>query len=71
MNYTIGEIIDKLSITNIKIYHAVMKAHQEEDKKLSLELFKKSFEMNKERIRIINEVNKYFDEKKNDNRKTY
>lgn len=64
----IGDLIDKLSIINIKIWDATEKAHllHEKDKqKEANELFHKIEMMNVQRKEYINEINSFFSNKKN------
>jgi hypothetical protein len=60
MKETIGSLIDKLSIVNIKIFMLVDKVeancHTKEDAK-------KLQELNKYRTQLTNAINSYFDER--------
>jgi hypothetical protein len=64
----IGDLIDKLSIINIKIWDATQKAHEayaKNDQKLSHDLFEKIEEMNIQRKEYIDAINAFFSKKKN------
>ena len=57
---TIGELIDILSITNIKIFMLVDKVQKNEHSK---EDAKKLQDLNSYRSQIINAINEYFNER--------
>ena len=59
MEKTIGHIIDELSITNCKLFYLVDKAQKDEHTR---EDFKKVQDLNSYRSRLINEINKFFDQ---------
>jgi len=62
---SIGELIDKLSIVNIKIWDATTKAHEayKNDKHTRANsLFKKVEAMNVQRRELIKEINIFFHE---------
>ncbi len=63
---SIGELIDKLSIVNIKIWDATGKAHEafkSEHQKKANKLFKQVELMNVQRWEIVDKINKFFKEK--------
>lgn len=60
MRETIGSLIDKLSITNIKIFNLVDKVMKNEHTK---EDAKKLQELNSFRSVVTNAINEYFDER--------
>jgi hypothetical protein len=62
MRKTIGEIIDELSITNMKIFYLVDKVHEDKHTK---EDAKKIQDLNKYRSKLTNEINRYFSEREN------
>ena len=64
----IGDLIDKLTIINIKIWDATAKGHLFHDKgeeKKANELFKKVEMMNIQRKEYINAINSFFSDEKN------
>jgi hypothetical protein len=60
MKKTIGELIDILSVTNIKIFYLVDKVQKNEHTK---EDAKKLQELNSYRSQITNAINEYFNER--------
>ena len=60
MKKTVGQIIDELTITNIKIFYLVEKVIQN---KHSTEDAKKIQDLNSYRSELVNELNKFFKEK--------
>lgn len=61
MKKTIGELIDTLGITNIKIFMLVDKVQKDEHTK---EDAKKLQELNSYRSQLVNAINEYFNERK-------
>ena len=64
----IGDLIDKLTIINIKIWDATQKAHlfhEKNDQKKANELFHKAEMMNVQRKEYINAINAFFTNEKN------
>lgn len=64
----IGDLIDKLTIINIKIWHATEKAHllhEKNEPKKANELFHKVEMMNVQRKEYINAINSFFSNEKN------
>lgn len=61
----IGDLIDKLSIINIKIWDATGKAHATKEIGKASELFRKIEIMNNQRKEYINAINAFFDKKQN------
>ena len=61
MRKTIAELIDEISITNIKIYHLVEKIQNDQHTK---EEAKKLQDLNKYRSELVNAINDYFGERK-------
>lgn len=72
MNQTIGDLIDKLSIINIKIWDATQKAHESKEKKTINDFLMKIEIMNSQRREYIQAINNFFGDK-NDalNEKTF
>ena len=62
MKKTTAEIIDELSIANIKIFHLVDKVQKNEHTR---EDAKKIQDLNKYRSELVNELNQYFKEREN------
>ena len=60
MNRPIGELIDILSVTNIKIFMLVDKVQKDQHTK---EDAKKLQDLNSYRSQITNAINKYFNER--------
>lgn len=60
----IGDLIDKLSIINIKIWHATEKAHKLKNDKKIYEILKKIEIMNTQRREYITAINDFFKIKK-------
>lgn len=60
MKKTIGEIIDELGITNMKIFFLVDKVHKDEHDRDDA---KKIQDLNRYRAELVNELNKYFKER--------
>ena len=59
----IGELIDKLTIVNIKIWDATEKSHlfyEQNDQKKTHEYLTKVESMNVQRKELINEINTFF-----------
>ena len=61
MKKTIGELIDILSVTNIKIFYLVDKVQKNEHTK---EEAKKIQDLNRYRSEVTNAINEYFGERK-------
>lgn len=61
MKETIGSLIDKLSVTNIKIFMLVDKVQQN---KHTLEDAKKIQDLNSYRSQLTNAINEFFNERK-------
>lgn len=64
----IGDLIDKLTIINIKIWDATAKAHffyDKNDQQKANEFFHKVEMMNVQRKEYINIINSFFSKKKN------
>ncbi|HJZ23383.1 hypothetical protein A2714_03180 [Candidatus Woesebacteria bacterium RIFCSPHIGHO2_01_FULL_38_9] len=64
----IGDLIDKLSIVNIKIWDATQKAHiasEQDDQQKAHDLFEKVEAMNIQRKEYIAAINAWFTDKKN------
>ena len=61
MKKTIAQLIDELSITNIKIYHLVEKVQNNEHTK---EDAKKLQDLNSHRSKLVNALNEEFEEEK-------
>lgn len=59
MQKTLGQLIDELSVTNIKIYHLVEKVQNNEHTK---EEAKKIQDLNTYRVQLSNAINKHFNE---------
>ena len=60
MKKTIGELIDSLGITNIKIFHLIDKVQKDEHTR---EDAKKIQDLNKYRSELVNAINDYFKER--------
>ncbi len=60
MRKTIGELIDVLSVTNIKIFHLVDKVQKNEHTK---EDAKKIQDLNSYRSQVTNAINEFFNER--------
>ena len=60
MKKTIGTIFDELSVTNIKIFYLIEKVQKNEHTK---EEAKKIQDLNRYRAELVNEINKYFNER--------
>lgn len=60
---TIGELIDELSIINLKIFYLVDKVQRDEHTR---EDAKKIQDLNKLRSRYVNAINRYFKTRKAD-----
>lgn len=60
MKRTIGELIDILSVTNIKIFYLVDKVQKNEHSK---EDAKKISDLNMYRSKVTNAINEYFGER--------
>jgi hypothetical protein len=58
----IGELIDELSITNIKVFYLVDKVQKDEHTR---EDAKKIQDLNRQRSELVNAINSYFNEKQN------
>lgn len=64
----IGDLIDKLTIINVKIWDATQKAHvayQKNDQKTAHDLFAKVEMMNVQRKEYINAISAFFSDTKN------
>ena len=60
MKKTIGQLIDELGITNMKIFHLIDKVQKNEHTR---EEAKKIQDLNKLRSELVNAINEYFREK--------
>lgn len=60
MTKTIGELIDELGITNMKIFYLVDKVQKSEH---TLEEAKRIQDLNKYRSELVNAINEYFNER--------
>ena len=60
----IGDLIDKLSIINIKIWDATGRANTDKDPKIANEYFRKVEIMNNQRREYILAINAFFHTKK-------
>lgn len=58
MEYSIGELIDKLSIVNIKIFHLVDIIQEDQDNDKVASSARNAQSLNKERSKMINQINK-------------
>ena len=63
MKKTIGELIDSLAITNNKIFHLIDKVQKDEHTR---EDAKKIQDLNKYRSELVNAINDYFKEGRED-----
>lgn len=61
MNKNVGELIDELGITNIKIFYLVDKVQKDEHTREDAKAIQ---DLNKYRSEIRNSINEYFNEKK-------
>ena len=55
---TIGQLIDELSILNVKVYHLVDIIHDEGDDSKVAEAARKAQELNLQRSRLVNEIDR-------------
>lgn len=60
MKKTLGEIVDELSVTNIKIFFLIEKVNNDEHSK---EDAKKIQDLNKYRSKLVNEINSFSKER--------
>lgn len=67
IQYSIGELIDRLAITNLKIWHLEESIKEQRDAGASdedvLELCDKVIALNALRVEIVDSINEFFDAK--------
>ena len=60
---TIGSLIDKLITANIKVYHLIDIVEGNEDDKIVAEAARKCAKINRERSKLVNEIDKILEGK--------
>ncbi len=62
MRKSVGELIDELSIVNVKIFHLVDVVDQSEDEKEVAEAAKKLHKLNRRRVELKNALDSILDQ---------